>query len=111
MGATACMSFHVAYYYKDETALFGSFAAYGFCAGLTFTVAAQLIAEVVDRAEGHSKDVANGLWNTMWEAGGSTGFFLGGFLAHRYHDQMMLTTWYLVAALLVAIAMVIVGSS
>merc|ERR1719456_961398 len=109
LGITAWLSFRVAYYYKDETALFGTFAGYGFCAGLAFTSAAQLIADVVDHAEGHAKDAANGIWNTMWEAGGSTGFFLGGFLAHRYHDQMMLTTWYLVAALFVAIAMVIVG--
>jgi hypothetical protein len=75
LGITAWMSFHVAFYYKDESVLFASFAGYGFCAGLTFTSAAQLIAEVVDHAEGHAKDAANGMWNTMWEAGGSTGFF------------------------------------
>merc|ERR1719456_1202850 len=111
LGITAWMSFRVAYYYKDETALFGTFAGYGFCAGLAFTAAAQLIAEVVDHAEGHAKDAANGIWNTMWEAGGSTGFALGGFLAHHYNDQMALTTWYLMSALVVAIVMVTVGQS
>lgn len=110
MGLTTWASFHVAYYYKDETALFGTFAAYGFCAGLTFTSAAQLIAEVVDHAEGHAKDAANGLWNTMWEFGGSTGFAAGGFLAHHYHDQMSLTTWYLMASITVAVCMIAVGS-
>merc|ERR1719163_1775433 len=104
------MSFHVAYYYKDETALFGTFAGYGFCAGLTFTSAAQLIADVVDKAEGHAKDAANGIWNTMWEFGGSLGFFLGGFLAHRYNDQMTLTTRYMFCAIVTAICMVAVAA-
>merc|ERR1719352_2014548 len=111
MGATTWMGFHVAFYYKNEKALFGAFAAYGFCAGLTFTAAAQLIAEVVDHAEGHAKDAANGIWNTMWEAGGSTGFFLGGFLAHHYSDQMTLTTWYAVCAAVTSACMVVVGGA
>jgi len=109
LGVTACMSFHVAYYYKDETALFSAFAAYGFCAGLTFTAASQLIAEVVDHAEGHAKDAANGIWNTMWELGGSTGFFLGGFLAHHYKDQMNLITQLMVCAIVTSICMIVVS--
>lgn len=111
LGISTWMSFHVAYYYKDETALFGTFAGYGFCAGLTFTCAAQLIADVVDKAEGHAKDAANGIWNTMWEAGGSTGFALGGFLAHRYHDQMNLTTWFAIATAVTAGCMVAAGGA
>merc|ERR1719436_1610130 len=91
-------------------ALFGTFAGYGFCAGLTFTSAAQLIAEVVETAEGHAKDAANGIWNTMWEFGGSTGFFLGGFLAHHYNDQMTLPSRYLVCTVVAAICMIWVGS-
>lgn len=110
LGLSTWASFHVAYYYKDETALFGTFAGYGFCAGLTFTAAAQLIAEVVDQAEGHAKDAANGIWNTMWEFGGSTGFALGGFLAHHYQDQMSLVSYFLMASCTVAICMVAVGS-
>jgi MFS family permease len=109
LGCLTWCSFHVAYYYKDETALYGTFAGYGFCAGLTFTSAAQLIADVVDRAEGHAKDAANGIWNTMWEFGGSSGFALGGFLAHHYHDQMNLTTWYLVCSFVVSACMIVVG--
>jgi len=109
LGVTACMSFHVAYYYKDETALFATFAGYGFCAGLTFTAAAQLIAEVVDNAEGHSKDAANGIWNTMWEVGGSTGFFLGGYLAHHYKDQMSLITRCMMCSVVTSICMIVVA--
>jgi len=109
LGATTWMSFHVAYYYKVESALFGAFACYGFCAGLAFTSAAQLIAEVVDRAEGHAKDAANGIWNTMWEFGGSSGFAMGGFLAHHYHEQMTLTTIFLVCTVMTAISMILVG--
>jgi len=111
LGVSTWLSFHVAFYYKDETALWATFAGYGFCAGLTFTSAAQLIADVVDHAEGHAKDTANGIWNTMWEAGGSSGFALGGFLAHRYHDQMTLTSCYLLASVVVAVCMVAVGAS
>jgi MFS family permease len=111
MGVTTWMSFHVYYYYQDETILFATFAGYGFCAGLTFTAAAQLIAQVVDQCEGHAKDAANGIWNTMWEFGGSTGFALGGFLAHHYHEQMNLTSVFVVCAFVTATCMVIVGGT
>jgi MFS family permease len=110
LGVATWMSFHVAYYYKEETTLFGTFALYGFCAGLTFTSAAQLIAEVVDSAEGHAKDAPNGMWNTSWEFGGSAGFFMGGFLAHHYKDQMRLTTWFMMSAVVTSICMVVVSS-
>lgn len=111
LGVTACMSFHVAYYKKDQRVLFGTFASYGFAAGLAFTSAAQLIADVVDKAEGHAKDAANGIWNTMWEFGGSAGFFMGGFLAHHYNDQMMLTKRFMYAAVVTCICMILVGGS
>lgn len=111
LGISSCMAFHIYHFYKDETLFYGTMAAYGFCAGLAFTSAAQLIAEVVDHAEGQSKDVGNGLWNTAWEAGGSTGFFLGGFLADRYNEQMMLTTWHMICTVGVAIAMFAVGGA
>merc|ERR1740133_909180 len=111
LGTTTWMGFHVAYYYKNETALFGTFAAYGFCAGLAFTAAAQLIADVVDKAEGHAKDAANGIWNTAWEFGGSAGFAMGGFLAHHHNEQMALTTFFLVGCVVVASVMIAVGAS
>jgi len=109
LGVATWVSFHVYAYYGNETMLFGSFAAYGFFAGLAFTSAAQLIAEVVDKAEGHAKDAANGMWNTMWELGGSTGFALGGFLAHHYSDQQALTTKFLIASVIVAFGMISVS--
>jgi len=109
LGITACLGFHVAYYYKHESALFIAFAGYGFCAGLAFTSAAQLIAGVVDEAEGHAKDAANGIWNTMWEFGGSTGFALGGFIAHHYKDQRILTTRFVIASAVTSAVMLGVG--
>jgi len=111
LGTATWMGFHVHYYYKNETVLFGTFAAYGFCAGLAFTAAAQLIADVVDKAEGHAKDAANGIWNTAWEFGGSAGFAMGGFLAHHHHQQMALTTFFLVGCVVVAGVMIAVGAS
>jgi len=109
LGVATWVSFHVYAYYGTETMLIGSFATYGFFAGLTFTAAAQLIAEVVDKAEGHAKDAANGMWNTMWELGGSTGFALGGFLAHHYSDQQALTTKFLIASGIVSLGMITVS--
>lgn len=111
LGATAMMSFHVSFYYHSDTILFATFASYGFAAGLTFTAAAQLIAEVVDAAEGHAKDAANGMWNTMWEFGGSLGFFMGGFLAHHYKEQMMLTWRFAIASFVTAVCMIVASRS
>jgi len=89
--------------------LYCTFGSYGFAAGLAFTAAAQLIAEVVDSQEGHRKDAANGIWNTAWEAGGSTGFALGGILAHHHEDQMGLTGKFAVCSFVVAGCMLAVG--
>lgn len=61
---------------------------------MTHTPAALLLASVVDHEEGTAKEAVNGIWNTMWEAGGSLGFFLGGFLAEHYHEQMELLSCY-----------------
>lgn len=111
LGVTAWMGFCVAYYTHNATVLCGTFAAYGFAAGLAFTAAAQLIAEVVDHEECAGKDAANGIWNTMWEAGGSFGFFLGGLLAHHHNDQMALTGRFAVCSVVVGICMVAVGGT
>merc|ERR1719456_387050 len=99
------MSFHVYNYFWNDKLLFGAFTFYGFCAGIAFTSAAQLIADVVENQQGHAKDAANGMWNTMWEFGGSTGFFMGGYLAHHYKDQMTLTTRFMIASGVVAACM------
>lgn len=65
-------------------------ACYGAALGLTHTPAALLLADAVDHEEGRAKDAVNGIWNTMWEAGGSLGFLLGGLLAEKYAKQLRL---------------------
>merc|ERR1719469_598124 len=109
LGITPWMGFCVAFYTHQTKVLVGVFAAYGFAAGLAFTAAAQLIGDVVDQLEGQAKEAANGIWNTAWEAGGSTGFFLGGLLAHHHEQQMSLTGRFALCAVVVAVCMVLVG--
>lgn len=94
LGIFAWASFAVISYYKDASILMMSLAGYGVCLGMTHTPAALLLASVVDHEEGTAKEAVNGIWNTMWEAGGSLGFFLGGFLAEHYHEQMELLSCY-----------------
>ena len=54
-------------------------AVYGIFLGLTITPSSFLLGEFVDSLkDSQSKDVANGLWNTVWEFGGSLGFFVSG---------------------------------
>merc|ERR1719213_1330287 len=86
-----------------------SLAAYGVSLGMTHTPAALLLASVIDHEEGSAKDAVNGIWNTMWEAGGSLGFLLGGLLAERYHEQMALLTSYGMCATIAAISMVTIN--
>jgi len=53
---------------------------YGFSLGATHTPATYFLGMYIDSLEDtSSKDAANGLWNTMWEFGGSLGFLLGSF--------------------------------
>ena len=55
-------------------------ALYGFSLGATHTPATYFIGAYVDTIEDTaSKDAANGIWNTMWEFGGSVGFLFGSF--------------------------------
>merc|ERR1719456_1364730 len=59
-------------------------ALYGITLGFTHTPAAFYIGEVVDDFEEPAgKDAANGIWNSMWEFGGSIGFLCGGAFAHN----------------------------
>jgi sugar phosphate permease len=54
-------------------------AIYGIFLGLTITPSSFLLGEFVDSLkDSQCKDVANGLWNTVWELGGSVGFFVSG---------------------------------
>ena len=64
---------------KDPVVFMGSLAVYGIFLGLTITPSSFLLGEFVDSLkDSQSKDVANGLWNTIWELGGSVGFFVSG---------------------------------
>jgi hypothetical protein len=53
---------------------------YGLSLGATHTPASYFIGAYIDSLEDTaSKDAANGIWNTMWELGGSIGFLLASF--------------------------------
>merc|ERR1719213_1512000 len=86
-----------------------SLAAYGVCLGMTHTPAALLLANVIDHEEGAAKDAVNGIWNTMWEAGGSLGFLLGGLLAEHYPGQLRLLVIYIVCCVISALLMLVIA--
>merc|ERR1719191_2390902 len=103
------MIFAVAAYYKTTWNLWGTLAVYGCFLGLTHTPAALLLADAIEREERESaKDAVNGIWNTMWEAGGSLGFLLGGLLAHSYRGQLELAGAYVFCCIVTAGAMILV---
>merc|ERR1719191_344066 len=103
------MIFAVAAYYKTTWNLWGTLAVYGCFLGLTHTPAALLLADAIEHEEREAaKDAVNGIWNTMWEAGGSLGFLLGGLLAHSYASQLDLLAAYLVACIASGILMLLV---
>jgi len=69
----------------------GALLVYGICLGFTHTPASLLLADATDAfSDNNSKDAVNGIWNTMWEAGGSLGFLLGGFFSHSYNKQLQI---------------------
>jgi len=106
LGLCAWMVFATVSYYKASNALLTTLAMYGVCLGMTHTPAGLLLASVVDHAEGTSKEALNGIWNTMWEAGGSLGFLLGGLLAESYHEQMALLSSFCLLCCVSALVMV-----
>jgi MFS family permease len=64
---------------QNETVFMLSLGVYGIFLGLTITPSSFLLGEFVDSLkDAQSKDVANGIWNTLWEMGGSVGFFISG---------------------------------
>lgn len=64
---------------NDPTVFTTLLAVYGTFLGLTITPSSFLLGEFVDSLkDSQSKDVANGMWNTIWELGGSLGFFISG---------------------------------
>jgi MFS family permease len=109
LGGTAWAVLMTASFYKREPVLWLWLAIYGISLGLTHTPAALLLADAIGHQEGRAKDAANGIWNTMWEAGGSLGFLLGGLLAENYHDQINLMTGYIVFCVLSAGAMLFIA--
>ena len=65
---------------KGITMFYICLAFYGFSLGATHTPATYFIGAYVDTLQDTaSKDAANGIWNTMWEFGGSIGFLFGSF--------------------------------
>jgi sugar phosphate permease len=64
---------------KNEYVFMMSLGVYGTFLGLTITPSSFMLGEFVDSLrDSQSKDVANGIWNTLWEMGGSVGFFISG---------------------------------
>lgn len=94
LGVCAWGVFLLAGHFKDQGALKCGLACYGVCLGMTHTPAALFLADAIEQEEGKCKDAANGIWNTMWEAGGSLGFLLGGILAEDYEHQVQLMGAY-----------------
>lgn len=110
LGITAWCVFLTAGYYKRQEALKTGLALYGVALGMTHTPAALLLADAIEREEGRSKDAANGIWNTMWEAGGSLGFLLGGVLAEDYERQVSLMAAYAAFSVISAGTMIAVNN-
>jgi predicted MFS family arabinose efflux permease len=106
LGVVAWIVFATVSYFKNAGALRAALAMYGICLGLTHTPANLLAAGVIDHEIGPAKDASNGIFQTMWEAGGSLGFLLGGLLAERYHEQMALLTSCAVCCVATALVMV-----
>lgn len=106
LGIVAWMVFAVVTYFNSANILTLTLMAYGVCLGLTHTPANLLAASVIDNERGAAKDASNGVFQTMWEAGGSLGFLLGGLLAARYHEQMGLLTGCAMGCVAVSILMV-----
>eukprot|EP00418_Pyrodinium_bahamense_P096909 CAMPEP_0179045608 /NCGR_PEP_ID=MMETSP0796-20121207/18264_1 /TAXON_ID=73915 /ORGANISM="Pyrodinium bahamense, Strain pbaha01" /LENGTH=424 /DNA_ID=CAMNT_0020742017 /DNA_START=218 /DNA_END=1492 /DNA_ORIENTATION=- len=109
LGGMAWCVFITTTYCKHENVLWAGLLTYGVCLGLTHTPAALLLADAIEHEEGKAKDAVNGIWNTMWEAGGSLGFLLGGLLAEDYGGQLRLLTGcgvccIISAALMLAVA-------
>eukprot|EP00747_Dinoflagellata_sp_TGD_P067140 gnl/TRDRNA2_/TRDRNA2_155134_c0_seq5.p1 gnl/TRDRNA2_/TRDRNA2_155134_c0~~gnl/TRDRNA2_/TRDRNA2_155134_c0_seq5.p1 ORF type:complete len:505 (+),score=60.60 gnl/TRDRNA2_/TRDRNA2_155134_c0_seq5:82-1596(+) len=107
LGFSAWFVFYIASWDKAERTLWVALAIYGMCLGLTHTPAALLLADAIEHEEGAAKDAVNGIWNTMWEAGGSLGFLLGGLLAHNYEHQKQLVVAYIFCCICCAMLMIV----
>jgi MFS family permease len=107
LGITGWCVFIIATFNKNESVLFTGLLMYGVCLGLTHTPAALLLADAIEHEEDpNCKEAVNGIWNTMWELGGSVGFLLGGLLADHYREQMQLMAGYAVVCTMSSLLMV-----
>jgi MFS family permease len=112
LGLVAYGAFHVASWRDADVRYFYAFLVlYGICLGTTHTPAALLLGDAIERESGAGKDAANGVWNTMWEAGGSLGFLLGGVLAHNYAGQLDLLFFYSGLCVVAAAGLAALGGS
>jgi len=109
LGVVAWSVFLVASLYHHQAALFAGLVGYGVCLGVTHTPAALLLGDAVEHEDGVAKDAVNGIWNTMWEAGGSLGFLLGGLLAEDYPKQLNLFGSYTLLCAFCAVSMLMVA--
>lgn len=110
LGASSYAVFLVYGWNKDQNYLYVALAFYGVCLGATHTPAALLLAEAIEHeSKAATKDAVNGIWNTMWEGGGSLGFLLGGLLAHHYQEQVYLTLSYTVVCVVSGGLLVFLG--
>lgn len=111
LGVTALGVLLTASVYKHEVFLITNLVAYGISLGFTQTPAALLLKEVVDKEEGRAKNVVNGVWNTMWEAGGSLGFLVGGFFAEDYWHQILLFAAFVLCCIFSCFLMHLLGGT
>jgi len=109
LGVVAWSMFLVSSMYHHQVALFAGLVGYGVCLGVTHTPAALLLGDAVEHEDGVAKDAVNGIWNTMWEAGGSLGFLLGGLLAEDYRKQLNLFASYVLLCAFCAVSMLMMG--
>mmetsp|Transcript_53150 Transcript_53150/g.99628 ORF Transcript_53150/g.99628 Transcript_53150/m.99628 type:complete len:575 (-) Transcript_53150:85-1809(-) len=109
LGAVGWCVFAVAAYHKREGLLFVSLILYGVGMGLTFTPSTLLLATAIENEDGRCREVVNSIFNTMWEAGGSLGFLLGGLLAEHHQEQVNLMKTYAMLCVMTAVAILCVA--
>lgn len=95
--------------YHHHHGLWTGLLFYGICLGMTHTPAALILGDAVENAAGREKDTINGIWNTMWEMGGSLGFLLGGLLGHDYAKQLRLFAFYAGCCIFCSFGMIGIG--
>mmetsp|Transcript_13214 Transcript_13214/g.38078 ORF Transcript_13214/g.38078 Transcript_13214/m.38078 type:complete len:499 (-) Transcript_13214:19-1515(-) len=101
--------FLTAMFWKQKPVLVMWLVFYGVALGMTHTPAALLLADAVEHERGRAKEAVNAIWNTMWEAGGSVGFLLGGLLAENYAGQLRLFGVYSICCLVSAVLMMAIA--